>query len=265
MPFAILLLLVTPLLSKIHYAKVEPLNRYSIKSDVSGLVVYSASNLEGKFIKDATIIQLDDSTERIKLANLKESLKLQKESLSITKELLPQLREAYLRQEAYYQRLSSVQSSSQAQKDSAYSAMATAKNQYISTKTKILQIKQTISQLQKDIALLQNIISKKRIKLHNRYLYSLPIKEGDFISIGREILKADDINGSRLTIYLDKDELDGIMQKKVYINNKLNKNATIEKVWRVSDSKYLSKYKAEIVIKPPLPFSILVKVELKDD
>ncbi len=265
MPFIILLLFVSPILAKIHYARVEPIHRYLIKASISGSVIYSNKDLEGKFVDSAIVVKLDDSDEKIRLADAKEALRLEKESLKLIQEMIPQLKESYERQKAYYERLSSIQSSSQAQKDQAYSAMVSAKNQYISTKTKLLISQEKISQLISQIALLKKSISRKNIDLNSRYLYSLSVKEGDFVSPGKEILKADDINGSRLTIYLDKDELDGIMQKKVYINNKLNKNATIEKVWRVSDSKYLSKYKAEIVIKPPLPFSILVKVELKDD
>ena len=210
-------------------------------------------------------MKLDDSDERIRLSDAKEALRLEKESMRLTQEMIPQLKESYERQKAYYERLSSLQSSSQTQKDQAYSAMVAAKNQYISTKTKLLMSKEKISQLISQIALLQKTISRKRIDLHNRYLYSLSVKEGDFLSPGREILRADDINGSRIIIYLDRDELDGVMQKKVYINNKLNKNAVVDKVWSISDSRYISKYRAEIVIHPPLPFSTMVKVELKDD
>lgn len=259
----ITLFFATSLLAKIHYAKVEPIERYTIKSDVSGLVLYSAKELEGKFVKSATIIQLDDSDERIKLADAKEALKLEEESLKLNQELIPQLEEAYKREKAYYERLSSVSSSSQAQKDSAYSTMVGAKNQYISAKTQLLLSREKISQLISKIALLQNTISRKKISLNGRYLYSLLVKEGDFVSIGREVIRADDISSSRLKIYLDRDELDDMDKKRVYINGKLNKNAKIDKVWRVSDSRYISKYRVEIVVNPPLPFSKLVKVELK--
>ena len=263
--YILLLIFTIPIISKIHYARVEPIQRYIIKSEVSGSVVYSATDLEGKFIDDAVVVKLDDSDERIKLIEAQESLKLEEESLKLTQELIPQLKESYERQKAYYERLSSVSSSSQAQKDQAYSAMVGAKNQYISTKTKLLLSKEKISQLISQIALLKKTISRKSISLHNRYLYSLLVKEGNFVSMGQELIRADDINGSRLIIYLDRDELDGIKQKKVYINDKLNKNATVDKVWSISDSRYISKYRVEIVIKPSIAFSTMVKVELKDD
>lgn len=261
--YVLVLLFAIPVTAQIHYARVEPLQRYIIKADVSGAVLYSAKESEGKFVKDAVIVKLDDSDERVKLADAKEALKLEKESLNLTEELIPELKESYQRLKAYFQRLNSVESSSRAQKDQAYSTMTGAKNQYISAKSKLLLTKEKISQLRSQIDLLQKTISRKSITLHNRYLYSLSVKEGDFVSPGREVVRADDINGSRLVIYLDRDELDGVMQKKVYINDKLNKNAKIEKVWSVSDSRYISKYRAEITVNPPLPFSTMVKVELK--
>lgn len=261
--YVLVSLFTIPVLAQVHYARVEPIQRYIIKADVSGAVLYSAKEFEGKFVKDAIIVKLDDSDERVKLADVKEALKLEKESLMLTEELIPELKSSYERQKAYYRRLSSVESSSQAQKDQAYSTMTGAKNQYISTKAKLLLTREKISQLLSQIALLQKTISRKSITLHNRYLYSLSVKEGDFVSPGREVMRADDINGSRLVVYLDRDELDGVMQKKVYINDKLNKNAKIDKVWRVSDSRYISKYRAEITLNPPLPFSTMVKVELK--
>ena len=263
--YVLLLMVTIPLFAQLHYARVEPINRYIIKSDVSGKVVYSAKELEGKFVKNKIVIKIDDSDERIKLVDAKEALAFERENLHLIKDIVPQLKESYDRQEAYFQRLSSVSSSSQAQKDNAYLAMVNAKNQYISAKEKLLITKEKISQLNKNIALLQKTISRKSISLHNRYLYTLLVKEGNFVSMGQELIRADDINGSRLTIYVDRDELDGIGKKKIYIDDKLNQNAKLDKVWRVSDLKFISKYRVEITVKPPLSFSKLVKVELKDD
>lgn len=249
--------------AKIHYAKVEALQTYSIKSDISGKVIYSATNLEGKFVKDAVIIKLDTSDDRARLLNLKTTLELERENISLMQELLPELKENFKRQRDYFKRLKDTQSTSQAQKDSAYSAMVNAKNLYISTRANIIASKERLSKYISDIDILEHTISKKSITLHNRYLYALRVKEGDYISPGREIMVSKDLSRAKLIIYLDRDELRDLKSKNIYINGKLDKSAKISKVWQVADEKYISEYRVEIIKDADIPFSSLAKVELK--
>jgi len=72
-----------------------------------------------------------------------------------------------------------------------------------------------------------------------------------------------DLSRAKLIIYLDRDELERIKNKKIYINGKLDKSAKISKVWKVADEKYISEYRVEIIKDANIPFSSLAKVELK--
>jgi hypothetical protein len=71
-----------------------------------------------------------------------------------------------------------------------------------------------------------------------------------------------DLSRAKLTIYLSSDELKNLKSKKIYLDGKVT-NLKFNKIWRVADSKNISSYKAEIVLKPIANFSKLIKVEVK--
>jgi multidrug resistance efflux pump len=259
----IIILLISSLylFSQEHFAKLEPIETILIKSEVNGRVVLSKSSLEGK-VADGVIVKIDDSLNRVDLKNSKESLVLLKSMVALNQQLLPSLKSNMNKKASLYKRLLPIASSSQNQKDTLYASLVSAKTQYFATKEKIINLKNQIVSLKQKIASLNDLINKKSIKVHKKYLYKLYVKKGEFVNIGAPVAKLNNINRAKVTIYLSEDELKDIKDKKIYINGKKT-NLKFSKIWKIADEKFLSSYRAEIILNPIDRFSTLVKVELK--
>jgi len=260
-----LLLIISPLIvfAKVHYAKVEPYETVTLKSAVSAQVTQAKVELEGTTIKNDIIIKLDDKLNKIKLKSDRDALVLIKNMLKINRQNLKSLSLSLQRQEDYYHRISNISSVSITQKDKAFYSYINAKTQYLSTKEKIESLKKQKLDLIYSIEWLKDSISKKTIILKNRFLYKLLVHKGDFVNMSMPLAQIKDLSRAKLTLFLEDDELQDIKSKKIYINNKPT-NYKIDKIWSVADDKFISSYRAEIVIpKPKYNFSKLLKVELR--
>jgi len=260
-----LLLIISPLIvfAKVHYAKVEPYETVTLKSAVSAQVTQAKVELEGTTIKNDIIIKLDDKLNKIKLKSDRDALVLIKNMLKINRQNLKSLSLSLQRQEDYYHRISNISSVSITQKDKAFYSYINAKTQYLSTKEKIESLKKQKLDLIYSIERLKDSISKKTIILKNRFLYKLLVHKGDFVNMSMPLAQIKDLSRAKLTLFLEDDELQDIKSKKIYINNKPT-NYKIDKIWSVADDKFISSYRAEIVIpKPKYNFSKLLKVELR--
>ncbi len=257
--------LLTPLLlfSKVHYAKVEPFESITLKSAVSAQVTEAKLKLEGTNILSKTIIQLDDKLDKIKLNSSKSSLKLINSMIKTNNNILSSLASSLERQKGYYNRISSIGSASKTQKDNAFYGYTNAKTQYFSTKEKIDSLKKQRLDLNYEIARLKDSISKKSIKLNNKFLYKLLVNKGDFVNMGTPLAQIKDLSSAKLVLFLEDEELESIKNKTIYIDDKPS-DYKVSKVWKVADEKFISSYRAEIVIKNPKEsFSKLLKVEFK--
>ena len=260
-----LFLLLSPLLlfSKVHYAKVEPFENITLKSAVSAQVTESKLTLEGTTVSSGTIIQLDDKLDKIKLSSSQSSLKLIDSMLKTNQNILASLKESLNRQKAYYQRISNIASASKTQKDNAFYAYTSAKTQYFSTKEKIDSLKKQRLDLKYEISRLKDSISKKSIKINNKFLYELLVNKGDFVNMGTPLAAVKDLSSAKLVLFLETAELQNIKEKTIYINDKAS-DYKVSKVWEVADEKFISSYRTEIIIKNPKEgFSKLLKVEFK--
>jgi len=257
----LIFVLVVPLLAQEHFAKLEPVESIVIKSEVNGKVVLAKKALEGK-IANGEILRIDNSLNLTDLKNSKESLKLLQNMIKLNQQLLPSLKANMQKKESLYKRLLPLASSSQNQKDTLYGALVSAKSQYYATREKVINLKNQIVNLQQKIATLKDIIAKKSIKIENRYLYKLYVKKGEFVNVGMPLARVDDISSAKLTVFLSKEELQNIKNKKIYINTK-STNLKFSKIWKVADEQFVSSYRAEIVLKPFGNFSDLIKVEIK--
>jgi len=262
-----LLLILTPLIvfAKVHYAKVEPYETITLKSAVSAQVTQAKIELEGKTIKNDVVIHLDDRLDKIRLKSDKEALVLIKNMLKINQQNLKALSLSLKRQEDYYNRVSNLSTLSITQKDKAFYSYINAKTQYLAIKEKIESLKKQKLDLIYNIQRLKDSISKKTIRLKNKFLYKLLVHKGDFVNMSMPLAQIKDLSKAKLTLFLEDDELKDIKKKKIYINGKLT-NYKIDKIWSVADDKFISSYRAEIVIpKPQYNFSKLVKVELRNN
>ena len=260
-----LILLLSPILifAKVHYAKVEPYESITLKSAVSAQVVSTKQEQEGKIVKDSVVIQLDDRLDRIKLKSDREALKLVDSMIKSNRNNLNSLGESKKRQEAYYNRISTISTASTTQKDKAFYSYISAKTQYFSTKEKIDSLKKQKLDLLYDIERLKDSIAKKSIRVKNRFIYKILVNSGDFVNMGVPLAKIKDLTKAKLVLFLEADEVKDIKSKTIYIDNKATKYK-ISKIWSVADEKFISSYRAEIIISNiKNSFSKLLKVEFK--
>ena len=259
-----LLLLLTPLLlfSKVHYAKVDPLETVTLKAAVSAQVIASKTALEGTTVS-TTIIKLDDKLDKIKLTSSRDALKLIQSMISINQNILSVLKQSLNKQKAYYSRISTIASASKTQKDNAFYAMTSAKTQYFSTKEKIDSLKKQKLDLKYEISRLQDSINKKNINIKNKFLDKLLVSTGDYVNMGTPLAKIQDLSSAKLVLFLETKELEDIKNRSIYIDGKKT-NYKVTKIWKVADEKFISSYRTEIRIKTPKNrFSKLLKVEFK--
>ena len=260
----LLILLLTPLFlfAKVHYAKVEPYETITLKAAVSAQVTKAKISLEGTTVS-ATIIKLDNKLDLIKIKSSKDSLKLIESMIKTNQNILSALKQSLNRQKAYHQRISNVASASKTQKDNAFYAYINAKTQYFSTKEKIDSLKKQKLDLKYEMARLQDNISKKSIKLNNKFLYKLLVNKGDFVNMGTPLAQVQDLSKGKLVLFLESTELQNIKSKTIYIDGQGSK-FKVSKVWQVADEKFISSYRTEILINnPEANFSKLLKVEFK--
>jgi len=261
----VILLLLSPLFlfAKVHYAKVEPYEHITLKSAVSAQVVQAKIALEGKLVKQSVIIKLDSKLDHSELKSSKSSLQLIKNMLKINQNILLALKESMLRQEGYYKRISNIGSASITQKDKAFTQYISAKTQYFSTQEKIDSLKKQRLDILNRIEKLKDQIGKKTIKVKNKFIYKMMVNRGDFVNMGTPLAKVKDLSQAKLVLFLEKDELQGIKQKTIYINGKSTTHK-VSKIWSVADEKFISSYRTEIIIPNPKDnFSRLLKVEFK--
>lgn len=261
----LLLLFLSPLLlfAKVHYAKVEPFESIMMKSSVSALVLDVALDAEGMMAENKRVVHLDDSLDIVNLKASKESALLLQKMLDINVQIATSLNDTVKRQKSQYQRISKLTTASKTQKDNAYSSFISAKTQYLSTKEKIVNLEKQILDMQYKIAQLEDIISKKSLILQNKYLYKLHVRKGDFVSPGSVLAEVMDTSRGKLVLFLEREELEGIREKKIFLDGE-ETEYQVDKVWSVADEKFISSYRAEIVITAPKDaFSELVKVEIK--
>ena len=263
MKYYIFMMMPIVLLAQVHYAKVEPFERVILKAAVSGKVLDVNLSAEGEMVGHGRIVHIDDRLDQVNLSHAQKSLDILKEMLQIDQENALSLKESMSRLHASYKRIKGLSTASINQKDSAYNSYASAKGQYLAIREKIESLKKQILDTKSRIVQLQDSIEKKSIYLDNKYLNRLLVHAGDFVAPGTPLAKIDDLSRGKLVFFLDPEEVKDIEKKSLYLDGK--KSALkIDKLWKVTDEKYISSYRAEIYLPKVLgSFSKLVKVEIK--
>jgi len=229
-----------------YEAKVEPFKTYHIKAAVNGVIVLSNKKLEGKILKDKLIVKIDDKVELSELKDIQNQINILKEEIKNQKEILK-------RKKLLYEKYKKLKSKSIEQKDLKFFDYIAAKNQLLNLKTQLSNLYSKLTQI-------QDIINKKNIKF-NGYLYEIFVEEGDYINVGRDIALGYDLSKEKINIYIPIDQIDTIKNKIVYINGKKS-NFKISKIYRVTDTKYITSYKVEL-IGNGLRFGEIVKIDFK--
>ena len=216
------------------YSIVNPIKTFTIKSAVSGEVLFSNKALEKSFVKNSSIIKLDDTLDLVNLEQTKIKLANQKETYEIESGIL----------DSY----NKVSSKTKIDKDAQ--------------RIKVLTISSTIADMEMQIANLQNNIKKKNLKASNIYVSSVEVEVGDFVTAGGLLYKGYDLSSGKLEIFLPINDINNYKNKTIYLDG-VRTGLKINKISKVADEKNISSYKAEIIIKNPKTFSKLVKVEFK--
>ncbi len=216
------------------YSMINPIKTFSVKSSVSGEVVYVDKSLEKKYVNNARIVQLDDSLDSINLEQ--------------TKIKLANLKEVYEIESGILDSYNKVSSKTKIDKDAQ--------------QIKILNMGSSIADMEMQVANLKNNIAKKSIQIKKIYLSSVEVEVGDFVTAGALLYKGYDLSSGKLEVFLPINEIESFKKKTIYLDG-VKTNLKISKISKIADEKNISSYKAEIIIKNPKTFSKLVKVEFK--
>lgn len=233
--FALMFLLSNMLFSMEYYSKLEPINSYVVKSAVSGLILYTNDNVEGRVVKNkTTIIEIDSAVDKIDLVQTKKKLKIIESMIEI--------------EDNNYNRLQKVSSKSAFEKD----------NQ----KIKALNLKSSKSDLIIKFETLKDRIKKKSLLEIDSYIYNIAVEKNDYVNPGTVLYEAKDLSKGKLEIFIPISDLQSIQEKTIFIDDSKT-DLKIDKIYKVADTKHISSYKCEIIINNPKTFSRLVKIEFK--
>ncbi len=257
-------LVIVSLNAAVYYAKVEPVQKYTIKSAASGKVLSSIIEVEGRVSDGKIIVHLDDVLNIDDLKSSNEKLKTLKEMISITKKNLDNAKKVASIREKNYSKIRNLKTKSRVEKDNELINSVNAQNQVLSLMSSLESLKSQLSDQRYKIATLKDQISKKSIRVPKGYLvYKLYLKKGDFAGIGTPLVDAYDISRAKLTVFVSKEDYKLAKNGVVYINDKPT-TYKVDKLWNSTDAQNISSYKAEILIPAPKVFSKLVKVEFRE-
>ncbi len=252
------------LIAKEYYAKVEPYEIKTIASNVSALVLQADEHKEGTLLDGSDYIVLDDKLDIIELNKIAEKIALLRQMMTYNKEMIRNYEALLEKKRLNYERIKELKMKSSVEKDREFYDLIASQNQYISTQKELSNIKVQLNDLQLRRAVLKRSIHDKHISNKGWMLYELLVHQGAFVSPSTPLAQLADVSKAKLTIYVSRNDIEGISEKSVYIDGKKTPYK-VAKVWHVSDAKHLSNYKAEIVMDAPKVFSNLVKVELRHE
>ena len=261
--FILAILVAVGLNASIYYAKVEPLQKYSIKSATSGKVLASIQKLEGKISNGQIIVHLDDVLNKEDLKNSLYKLKILEQMIEITKKNLENAKKVAKIRLSNYNKIKNLKTKSRVEKDNELISSVNAQNQSLSLMSNLESLKSQLNDQKYKIATLKDQISKKSIRVPKGYLiYKLYLQKGDFAGIGSPLVDAYDISKAKLTIFVSKEDYNLAKNGVIYIDGKKT-NYKVNKLWISADTNNISSYRAEILIPAPKVFSKLVKIEFK--
>lgn len=260
----ILIVLFTSLLfSQVYYSKVEPYEIRTISSNVTGLVEFIDENMIGKKLSPKAYIKIDDELDAKELNAVNEKLSTLKDTVKVNKNILNNLKLSLEKKRENYKQIENLKIKSRVEKDREFYDLVSSENSYLATQKEINSLITQIADLTLRKAQLERSIGDKTVQNRGFILYSIDVKVGQVVNKGTLLAKVADTSKAILTIYLDESDINGVIDKQVYINEKPT-DYKINRLLNIADSKNISKYKAQIIIDSPKLFSKLAKIELKE-
>ena len=262
--FTLLLFTITLLFSDVYYSKVEPYKIRKISSNVSGLITVVDEDMLGKILSNKPYIKIDNVLDIDELNAIKEKLFDSKQILLLDYKILKNINELLLKKRENYKKIKNLKIKSIFEKNKEFYDLIASENLYLSTKKEINTLKIQISDLELRKTQLIKNINDKNLTAKGFVLYTLDVKVGQFVNKSTPLATLVDTSKAILTIYLNQDDALVAKNKTIYINDKKT-SYKIDRLLNIADSKNISKYMAQIIIKSPKLFSKLLKIELRSD
>lgn len=224
----------------IEYASiVEPYQKYLLKSDTAGKIIYSNFELETSVISNVNpIIKIDSVKDKINLdflkkrkINLNKTISLQEKNLNIVMQS---------NNKSFYEKSKEEQT--------------------------LLNLNASLLEINKNILDLEDTISRKEITIpKGMYLNKVYTKVGDYVNPNTLLLDYYDISKSKIIVYVNQIDYHDILYKKVYINGKMS-NFKINKISLKRDEDKISTFLIELINNSPsnFVFGDVVYVEFKN-
>jgi multidrug efflux pump subunit AcrA (membrane-fusion protein) len=250
--------------SKVYYAKVEPYEIRDISSDVSGLVLYTDEDMIGKVLSNKPYIRIDDKLDSQELGFIKDKLLYLRNSVKSNEQIAVNLEKTLQKKRENYKKIESLKIKSVVEKDKEFYDLIGSENSLLNTQKEIQSLKIQISDLKLRKAQLERSLRDKTLIAKGFILYELLVKPGQVVNVSTPLAKVADTSKAKLTIYIDEEDMGTLKSKVIYIDGKKT-DYKISRSLNIADSKNISKYMAQIIIKSPKVFSKLVQVELKDE
>lgn len=246
----------------VYYAKVEPFEVKKITSNVMGAVLFIDESMLGKKLQKSAYIKIDSQLDKDDLKFTKEKLEYVRNTVTVNEEILVNLKKSLEKKRANYEKVKVLKIKSSVEKDREFYDLVLSENSYLSTQKEIDNLKSQITDLKLRIAQLTKTIEDKNLKDEGYLLYSLDVKVGEVVNKSTPLATLMDTSRAIVTLYLNEDDLLHSKEKTIFIDGKKTEYK-VDRLLYVTDSKNISKYKAQIIIKAPKVFSKLVKIELK--
>jgi len=259
-----LILLTSSLLfSKIYYSKVEPYEVRNISSNVSGLVEFIDEDMIGKKLSSEAYIRIDSELDTKELKYIKDKLVYLRDTVVVNESILENLNKSLTRKRENYKQIENLKIKSRIEKDREFYDLVNSENSYLATQKEINSLKTQITDLKLRQAQLTRTVEDKNLSAKGFILYSIDVKVGQVVGMSTPLARIADTSRAILTIYLDEADVSGARTRGVIINGKKT-NYKISRILNIADSKNISKYMAQIIIKSPKIFSKLAKIELEE-
>lgn len=262
--FMTILLMFSLSFAKVYYAKVEPFELRSISSNVSGEVIEADEDLIGTTLTDKPYIRIYSELDSKELVYIKDKLEYMRNMVKVNEGVLDNLEKSLDKKRENYKKVESLKFKSSVEKDREFYDLVSSENLYLNTQKEINSLKIQITDMKFREAQLQKILEDKNLKAKGFVLYEMLVKPGQVVGVATPLAKVADVSKAKLTIFLDEPDVIDAEKKVVYIDGEKT-SYKITRFLNIADSKNISKYMAQIIMKSPKIFSKLVKVELKND
>ena len=177
--------------------------------------------------------------------------------------MLENLKKSLTRKRENYKQIENLKIKSRIEKDREFYDLVSSENSYLATQKEINSLKTQITDLKLRQAQLVRSIKDKNLSAKGFILYSIDVKVGQVVGMSTPLARIADTSRAILTIYLDEVDVTDAKNRVVVIDGEKT-DYKISRILNIADSKNISKYMAQIIIKSPKIFSKLAKIELEE-